>query len=197
MQTNKATSLIEERLKASMDAIIDAKLKAALFMAKGSTHGGESWFNRSVLESKAVQEISTVVDVKQYRQWNKKMKNALDQIRPYSRQALDQVEKLNEDEINEFFRQGVFDSRKEAIISLIAHKTSKTDLAEILRTLNTDMWAILSAKAEGEAEEKTRELYSRRRSVGVRENPLVVHSHHRPREEHAEGCNHATSKVHS
>ena len=37
---------------------------------------------------------------------------------------------------------------------MIAHKAADSDMSDTLRTLNFDMWALHSAKAEGEAEEK-------------------------------------------
>ena len=114
--------IIDDRIKTNIEAIIDSKLRTALQFAKGGQREeSNSWF-KSVLESKAVQEIGTVIDAKQYRQWNKKMKNALDQIRPNSRAALDCVEKLSEDEINEANKQGTFDSRRDVIVTVIANK---------------------------------------------------------------------------
>ena len=42
------------------------------------------------------------------------------------------------------------DNRRDATIGIVAHKgNGKSDMSGILRRLNTDMWAILSAKAEG------------------------------------------------
>ena len=83
------------------------------------------------------------------------MKHVLDQIRPNSRNALNFTEQyLNEDEINASLTIGTFDNRKDAIIALVAHKRNNKDMTETLETRHTDMWAILSAKAEGEAEEK-------------------------------------------
>ena len=49
---------------------------------------------------------------------------------------------------------GTFDNYKDAIIATIAHKDGNPDISDVLKTLNVDMWALLSAKAEGEAEEK-------------------------------------------
>ena len=95
-----------------------------------------------------------VIDAKQYRQWNKKMKNALEQVRPTARQALEAVEKLSEEELIDSRQKGTFDNYKDAIIAVTANKSGSSELQEVLRTLNVDMWALLSAKAEGEAEEK-------------------------------------------
>ena len=48
----------------------------------------------------------------------------------------------------------MFDNHKEAIISLVNQKRGDNTMQELLSTLNTNLWAILTAKAEGEAEEK-------------------------------------------
>ena len=110
--------------KPEIEALVDSKIRTAMqFVQNGNQGqgGGQAWY-KSVLESKAVQEIGNVVDAKQYRQWNKKMKNALDQIRPNSKAILDHVEKLSEDEINEANKQGTFDSRRDVIVEVIASK---------------------------------------------------------------------------
>ena len=52
----------------------------------------DSW-GRSVLESKGIQDVAIISDAKGYRQWNKKLKNALDLIRPKSRDKLEVVER--------------------------------------------------------------------------------------------------------
>ena len=65
-------------------------IKTAMNLSKG-TPNTDAWW-KSVLESKAIQEIGPFVDSKQYRQWNKKMKNALEQVRPNARHALDAIE---------------------------------------------------------------------------------------------------------
>ena len=66
------------------------------------------------------------------------------------------MEKLTEDEVNEANKQGIFDSKLEIIGTFIANKrNANQDMSDTLRTINADMWAILSAKAEGEAEEKS------------------------------------------
>ena len=83
---NEINSIIENRIKSEIETLIDIKLRTAMQFSKVGNRdegGGQSWY-KSVLESKAIQEIGTVIDAKQYRQWSKKMKNALDQIRPNS-----------------------------------------------------------------------------------------------------------------
>ena len=123
IKMNEMQTAIENAIKTNVDAIIDSKLKTALQFSNYSNRSetNQNW-SKSVLESKAIQEIGTVVDAKQYRQWNKKMKNAIDQIRQNSRNVLDCVEKLTEDEINEAIKQGNFDSRRDAIINMISNK---------------------------------------------------------------------------
>ena len=53
---------------------------------------------------------------KQYKQWNKKMKNALDQIRPQSRRDLDAIEKLSEEQVQAISLRDNTTTKKEAII---------------------------------------------------------------------------------
>ena len=83
------------------------------------------------------------------------MKNAVEQICPQSRQTFDFIEKSpSQDDINGTFAIGTFGNRRGAVIALMAHKRSNTDIAEALRTLNIDMWSTLIATVEGEAQEK-------------------------------------------
>ena len=112
MQARNIQAIVEAKIKNDVEELIDAKLRTTLQFAKVNHRddGKQLWFN-SVLESKAVQEVGLVVDAKQYRQWSKRMKNALDQIRPNSRAALVHVEKWTEEELNDAIRQGSFDTR--------------------------------------------------------------------------------------
>ena len=110
------------------------------------------------MESKAIQEISKLNDAKSYRPWNKKMKNALEQTRMQSRGTLEAVEKLTEEEIIAYHSINDCQSYGEAIIAKMFEKSSVTPgevdkWKAIANELNRDMWAILCAKAEAEAEE--------------------------------------------
>ena len=49
---------------------------------------------------------------------------------------------------------GTFDRYTDAIIAAIVHKSANSDMSNVLRIVNVDMWAPLGAKAEGEAEGK-------------------------------------------
>ena len=148
-QISTVTALIEDKMKLEVEGLIDSKLRTAVQFAKGIARdeGGKSLF-KSVLESKASQQIGLVVGAKQYRQRNTKLTDALDQIRPHSPTSIDYVEELTEDEIHKASRQDTCDSRRDVIITLVVNKGGGSqDIAETLRTLNTNMWAILSAKA--------------------------------------------------
>ena len=131
---------------------MDENLKTALSMTQGNPVGNNWW--KSVVESKAIQELGAVVDSKQYRNWNKKMKNALEQIRPNARHALDVIEKLSEEDVISIKQLGNFDNYKDSIIATVEQKHGNNDISDVLSTLNVDTWALLSAKAAGEAEEK-------------------------------------------
>ena len=58
--------------------LIDAKIRSAMVTIKAGGDQNESyWKGKSILESKAMQDVGKVIDAKTYRQWNRKMKNAL------------------------------------------------------------------------------------------------------------------------
>ena len=154
LQQSNVEAIVADRMKAGVEAIIDSKLRTAMQFVKTPQQSDTTGWNRSILESKAIQDLSAVVDSKQYRQWNKKAKNALDQIRPHSRRMLDAVEKITEDEINDAIQLRGYTTRCDAITNLVSQKHNNQDVTNLMSTLNTDLWAILCAKAEGEAEEK-------------------------------------------
>ena len=111
----------------------------------------------SILASKTIQEIGKLADAKSYRQWNKKMRNALEQTRAQSRGMLEAVEKITEEEVIEYHLNNGCSSHGEAIIDMITNTSTmppeeRGKWKGIADTLNRDMWAILCAKAESEAE---------------------------------------------
>lgn len=113
MTESNVQATIESMMKEEVEGPIDGKLRTAVHFAKSGTRDEASSWYKSAPESKAVQEIG-VVDAKQYRQWNKQMKNALDQIRPNYRHVPDCVEKLTEEELNEANRRWSLQSRETA-----------------------------------------------------------------------------------
>ena len=83
------------------------------------------------------------------------MKHALKQVRPSSRQAFDYIEKRNEDQTNVAVNSGTFDVLRDIVRTLMANKRYRhPDMSQTSETLNTDMWLLLSAKAEGEVGDK-------------------------------------------
>ena len=150
--------------KANVEIRLDMFLKIITEMMNSKTsRSGDGW-NRSVLESKGIQEVAMVENAKTYRQWNKKMKNALDLVRPRSREKLEVVEQLTEEQViaatNELRNQGVaVHAKRQAIINLICsnpiyHNVDAEEISDELEELDRDMWSILMAKTTGEAEEK-------------------------------------------
>ena len=64
--------MIPHTQKITLDGMIDSKLDTAISMSKGDNHPeGSACFNKSVFESKAIQDIGTVSDAKECWQWNK------------------------------------------------------------------------------------------------------------------------------
>ena len=75
-----------QEMEAQTAGIIDAKIAAAVAVmtASGGMQVNQQhaiWSSRSILESKAIQDIDRVVNAKGYRQRSRKMKNALGQTR--------------------------------------------------------------------------------------------------------------------
>ena len=83
---------------------IDAKIKSAVLAIQTGEKSSQPKqdFTKPILESKAIQDIGKLTDAKSYRQWNKKMKNALEQTRAQSRSMLEAVEKMTEEEVIEY-----------------------------------------------------------------------------------------------
>ena len=70
-------------MEAEAGGIIDARIAAAVatLAASGGMQSpppNSRWNPRSMLESKYVQEIDRAVDAKGCRQWNRKMKDAIE-----------------------------------------------------------------------------------------------------------------------
>ena len=84
-----------------IERLIDAKLRSAIVAMQPIERQPQAKqdFAKPILESKAIQDVGKVTDAKSYRQWNKKMKNALEQTREQSRGMLEVVEKMSEEEI--------------------------------------------------------------------------------------------------
>ena len=80
-------------LMATQGLIMDEKIKTALTVTSTNTGGSEEGkYWKSILESKAITDLSPLDDSKTYRDWNRKFKNAFEQTRPHSRKILSFVE---------------------------------------------------------------------------------------------------------
>ena len=71
-----------------------------------------------MLESKAISEIGKLTDAKSYRPWCRKMKNAIEQTRPYARQAIEMLEAITEDQIVNASAKDLKVTIKETIINI-------------------------------------------------------------------------------
>ena len=85
-----------------VEMLIDAKIRTAIVGVQSSHRPQGESSGKPILELKAIQGIGKLTEAKGYRQWNKKMKNALEQTRNQSRGMLEAVEKLTEEEVIEF-----------------------------------------------------------------------------------------------
>ena len=123
---NNVVTKIQE-MEAQTAGIIDMKIAAAIAVMTATggmqtTPQHTNWGTRSILESKAIQDIDRVVDAKGYRQWNRKMKNALEQTRQKSRPALEMLEKMTEEMIQEKQEAEGMLTKKGAIIDIMKNK---------------------------------------------------------------------------
>ena len=123
------------------------------FSSHNKDHTNQTWY-KSVLESNAVQEIGTVIDAKQYRQLSKNMEDALKQIRPNSRTALDLVEELTEDEINDANEQGIFGSKLEVISTLIASSHRALSEGSVCTSSNARSMQLVNCNGRARAEHR-------------------------------------------
>ena len=135
----------------TLDLILEAKLKTVIFMNDKKQSG--DFHRKPILESKAVSDVDKLSDAKSYRPFNRKLKNAMEQVRPHARKAMEMLEAITEQEIGDSALRDPKVSAKETIIDvyLAKHATKYPDLEESLDEFNRDIWSVLDAKAEGEA----------------------------------------------
>ena len=110
-QTLSLVKTVEERVKAiedklknmvtsdTFEVILDAKLSTLKFMNDKKQSG--DFHRKPILESKAVSDVDKLTDAKSYRPFNRKLKNAMEQVRPYARKAMEMLETIIEQEIIE------------------------------------------------------------------------------------------------
>ena len=84
-------------VKQYIETYVNAKLYEA------STNAQQFGGAKPILESKAISDLSLLDDSKNYRAWNKKFKNALEQTRANSRTCLTFIESLMEKTIQDTY----------------------------------------------------------------------------------------------
>ena len=83
----------------TMELILDAKLNTLKFMSDKKQSG--DFHRKPILESNAVSDVDRLTDAKSYRPFNRKLKNAMEQTRPYARKAMEMLETITEQEITD------------------------------------------------------------------------------------------------
>ena len=137
------------RIVSNWEEVMKEEIKKAI-VERGDSKDG---YMKGILESKAIWGIKTVDEVKNYRSWNKKFKNAMDQAKPGSREAIIWLETITDQEMYD----AIVDATPlEAILEIYSNKgDNKLEKGpQILKEMNRDLWAILQDKAEGEALDK-------------------------------------------
>ena len=109
---------------------------------------------KEILESKAIQNLGKLANAKEYRYWNQRLKNAMDQARPrYGRRLMTWLEGISEKEVEEAGETSSSDDHNEWVMEIIMGKVRDEDkiTEEDIRSGNRDIWAVLVDKCEGEA----------------------------------------------
>ena len=92
--------------KEYMDPYVDSKIKTAFELAVLTQNqtGGSNGHKENqtglrkfpILECKSIANLGTLSDAKTYRSFNRKMKKAMDQIRPASREVLEILDRIKD-----------------------------------------------------------------------------------------------------
>ena len=147
---------------------IDAMEKEIKEMKDKSKDGRKSDYWKPIMENKGMEHMKAVAESgKDYRIWNQKLKNNMDQIRPKAREILTWLEKIQEakltteehgkrkrlEVIKEMFDE---DLEKQKNSTTMINEGEKLDeeMREKLSDMNRDMWAILQDKTEGTTYDK-------------------------------------------
>ena len=83
----------------TLEIILDAKLNTLKFMSDKKQSG--DFHRKPILESNAVSDVDRLTDAKSYRPFNRRLKNAMEQVRPYARKAMEMLETVAEQEITD------------------------------------------------------------------------------------------------
>ena len=109
---------------------VQAKLDAisATFMAvdqevtvlKGNIAARPNKGKKEILESKAIQNLGQMSNAKEYRQWNQRLNNALDQARPESgRKVMSWLESITENMVTQQKKLSVAETMCEVMCELL------------------------------------------------------------------------------
>ena len=104
-----------------LDLILEAKLTTLKFM-DDKKKSSNDFFKKPILESKAVSDVDKLSDAKSHRPFNRKMKNAMEQTRPYARRAMEMLETITEQEITDSSFRDPRLTTKETIIDVYIAK---------------------------------------------------------------------------
>ena len=88
----------------TLELILEAKMTTMMFMSDEKQFG--DFHRKPILESKAVIDVDKLPDAKSYRPFNRKLKNAMEQVRPYARKAMEMVETITKQEISDSALRG-------------------------------------------------------------------------------------------
>ena len=121
--------------KEYMDPYVDSKIKMAFELAvltQNQTSGtsGTSGHNENqmvirkfpILECKSIANLGTLSDAKTYRTLNRRMKTAMDQVRPASREVLEILDVIKEDAVNEQMKKRPREKMRDVKIDLFVDK---------------------------------------------------------------------------
>ena len=160
-QTLNLTTSVEARIKVieaqiaksvtndTIELILQARMKTMMFMSDKKQSSNE-FFKKPILESKAVSDVEKLSDAKSYRPFNRKLKNAMEQTRPYARKIMEMLEAVSEQEITDSAARDPKPTVKDTIIDiyLAKHAIKYPDLEQSLEEFNREIWSVLDAKAE-------------------------------------------------
>ena len=151
--------------KEYMDPYIDSKIKTAFELAvltQNQTSGSSGNKDNQpglrkfpILECKSMANVGTLSDAKTYRSFNRKMKNAMDQVRPASREVLEILDLIKEDAVTTQMKTRPREKMRDVIIDLFSDKyfdkfpkLKEEDFMEI----NRDLWSLYTDRVEDKSE---------------------------------------------
>ena len=90
--------------KSKMKSTIEAAATLVNQAQGKQTERRESWY-KAISESKGIQDLTTIADAKQHKQWNKKRKNTLDDVRFKAREDLEVIGMMTEADVSKEYHK--------------------------------------------------------------------------------------------